>query len=127
MTAKILIVDDEFESLKLTGMVLHARGYQVVAARDGAQALDKAVREEPDLVILDVMMPGMSGYEVCRRLRANPRTASIPVLMFTAKSQVMDRVVGFEAGADEYLVKPVRPAELLSRVEKILNRNSTQE
>lgn len=120
MSAKVLIVDDEIDSLKLIGLLLESKGYQILAAQNGERAIEKALQESPDLVILDVMMPGMSGYEVCRRLRTDPRTATIPVLMFTAKTQVMDKVIGFEAGADEYLTKPIQPAELIDRVETLL-------
>lgn len=120
MSAKVLIVDDEIDSLKLIGLLLESKGYEVLAAQNGERAIEKALEEIPDLVILDVMMPGMSGYEVCRRLRTDPRTATIPILMFTAKTQVMDKVIGFEAGADEYLTKPIQPTELIDRVETLL-------
>ncbi len=124
MSAKVLIVEDDLESLKLIGLVLQSRGYQIIAAQSGLQALNKAVSEAPDLVLLDVMMPGMDGYEVARRLRADPRTATIPIIMLTARGQVTDKVAGFEAGADEYLVKPVHPAELVTRIESLLARSS---
>lgn len=123
MNEKILIVDDDLESLKLIGLMLQRRGYQIVAAPDGPQALTKAESEHPDLIILDVMMPGMDGYEVCRRLRANPATAQTPIIMFTAKTTVSDKVTGFQAGADDYLTKPIHPAELASRVEAVLLRS----
>ncbi len=119
---KILIVDDDLESLKLMGMMFQGRGHQIIAAQSGLQALNKASEDLPDIIILDVMMPGMDGLEVCRRLRADPRTQHIPVIMFTAKSQVDDKVAGFEAGADEYLTKPIHPAELTTRVEALLAR-----
>ncbi|MBN1890767.1 MAG: response regulator [Thermoflexales bacterium] len=121
---KILIVDDDMESLKLIGLMLERRGYQILAAQDGGQALDKIRANMPDLIILDVMMPGVDGIEVCRRLRANPDTAHIPIVMFTAKTTINDKVAGFQAGADDYLTKPIHPAELASRVEAILLRAS---
>ncbi|HEC34207.1 MAG TPA: response regulator, partial [Chloroflexi bacterium] len=124
MGAKILIVDDDLESLKLIGLMLQGRGYQIIAAQSGLQALSKITNECPDLVVLDVMMPGMDGLEVCRRLRADPRTATIPVIMFSAKTQVDDKVAGFEAGADEYLTKPIHPTELVTRVEALLSRTA---
>ncbi|RME38670.1 MAG: response regulator [Thermoflexia bacterium] len=124
MGAKILVVEDDPESLKLIGLMLHTRGYQVLPARNGPQALQKAVTEAPDLVLMDVMMPGMDGYEVARRLRADPRTAHLPIIMLTARGQVTDKVAGFEAGADEYLVKPVHPAELFTRIEALLARTA---
>jgi len=126
MSEKILIVDDDIDSLKLIGLMLQRHGYDVVAANAGMQALSKAVSEHPSLIILDVMMPDMDGYEVCRRLRANPDTRSIPIIMFTAKTLVDDKVAGFEAGADDYLTKPTHPAELASRVKSILARNTPQ-
>ncbi|HLF28868.1 MAG TPA: response regulator [Anaerolineae bacterium] len=124
MAEKILIVDDDLESLKLIGLMLQRRGYQIMAAQGGAQALSKTEAEQPDLVILDVMMPDMDGYEVTRRMRANTKTAHIPIIMFTAKTLVGDKVAGFQAGADDYLTKPIHPAELASRVEAVLLRSS---
>lgn len=124
MTEKILLIDDDVDTLKLIGLMLQRRGYQITAAQNGAQALAKVESEIPDLIILDVMMPDIDGYEVCRRLRANPKTASIPVIMFTAKTQVGDKVAGFQAGADDYLTKPIHPAELASHVEAILLRSA---
>lgn len=126
MSEKILIVDDDIDSLKLIGLMLQRHGYEVVAANAGTQALSKATSEHPSLIILDVMMPDMDGYEVCRRLRANPDTRSIPIIMFTAKTLVDDKVAGFEAGADDYLTKPTHPAELASRVKSILARTAPQ-
>jgi CheY-like chemotaxis protein/MinD-like ATPase involved in chromosome partitioning or flagellar assembly len=124
MSEKILIVDDDIDSLKLIGLMLQRHGYEVVAASAGNQAISKAASEDPDLIILDVMMPDMNGYEVCRRLRANAATKSIPIIMFTAKTLIDDKVAGFEAGADDYLTKPTHPAELASRVKAILQRRS---
>jgi DNA-binding response OmpR family regulator/CO dehydrogenase nickel-insertion accessory protein CooC1 len=123
MGEKILIVDDDLESVKLIGLMLQRRGYEITAAQAGSQALIKAETENPDLIILDVMMPDMDGFQVCRQLRANPLTAHLPVLMFTAKTLVGDKVAGFQAGADDYLTKPVHPAELVSRVEALLQRS----
>ena len=101
MTPRILIVDDDLESLKLIGLMLQRRGYQIAAASSGAQALSKAEADQPSLIILDVMMPDMDGYEVTRRLRANAKTSPIPIIMFTAKTLVGDKGAGFQAGADE--------------------------
>lgn len=126
MAEKILIVDDDLDSLKLIGLMLQRHGYEVVAANAGNQALAKANSDHPNLIILDVMMPDMDGYEVCRRLRANPETRSIPIIMFTAKTLVDDKVAGFEAGADDYLTKPTHPAELASRVKSVLSRTTVQ-
>ena len=124
MAEKILIVDDDLESLKLIGLMLQRRGYRITAAQGGAQALSKAETDQPDLVILDVMMADMDGYEVTRRMRANARTSHIPIIMFTAKTMVGDKVAGFQAGADDYLTKPIHPIELASRVEAVLLRSS---
>ena len=124
MAEKILIVDDDVNALKLIGYTLQREGYEIIAAQSGQEALAKTQREEPQLVILDIMMPGMDGYEVCRRLRATPQTAQVPVIMLTAKSQVEDKVAGFEAGADDYLTKPVVPTELMARVRALLLRSA---
>ncbi len=126
MPQKILVVDDDRDSLKLIGLMLQRHGYQITVAQTGAQALSKAEAEVPDLIILDVMMPDIDGYEVCRRLRANPQMAHLPIIMFTAKTQVTDKVAGFQAGADDYLTKPIHPAELTTRVEAMLRRARVQ-
>jgi DNA-binding response OmpR family regulator len=122
MAETILVVDDDLQTVKLISLLLQRKGYRILPATSGAQALAKAETEQPDLIILDVMMPDMNGLEVCRRLRANPRTSAIPILMFTAKTAVGDKIAGFQAGADDYLTKPVHPAELISRVEALLQR-----
>jgi len=126
MAEKILVVDDDVDSLKLIVLMLQRAGYDVSAASAGASALQKAYAEKPDLIILDIMMPDMSGYEVCRRLRKNAETKSIPIIMFTAKTLIDDKVAGFEAGADDYLTKPTHPAELAARVKAMLAKNTTQ-
>ncbi len=123
MAEKILVVDDDVDSLKLIGLTLQRQGFEIAAANTGKQALDKASSEKPDLIILDVMMPDMDGTEVCRRLRADPATKNISVIMFTAKAMVDDKVAGFESGADDYLTKPTHPAELVSRVRAVLARS----
>lgn len=122
MSEKILIIDDDIDTLKLVGLMLQKQGYQIVAANNGPDGLARAFSEAPDIILLDVMMPDMDGYEVARRLRADPRTAATPILMFTAKSQLDDKVQGFEAGADDYLTKPTHPAELLAHVRALLAR-----
>lgn len=127
MAEKILIVDDDVDSLRLIAMMLQRHGYEVGQANSGNQALSKAEAEKPNLIILDVMMPDMNGLEVCRRLRANPNTNKIPIIMFTAKTLIDDKVKGFEAGADDYLTKPTHPAELASRVKAILARSAAKQ
>jgi CheY-like chemotaxis protein/MinD-like ATPase involved in chromosome partitioning or flagellar assembly len=124
MAERILIVDDDVDTMRLVGIMLQRQGYQIVAASNGSQGLEKAVAEKPDLILLDVMMPDMDGYEVTRRLRKNPITAAIPVLMFTAKTQLDDKVTGFEVGADDYLTKPTHPTELQSHVKALLARTA---
>jgi len=126
MAERILIVDDDVDSLKLIGMMLARQNYDIVVANSGQQALSRAHGDQPDLIILDIMMPDMDGYEVCRRLRHDPTTQAIPIIMFTAKTMVDDKVAGFEAGADDYLTKPTHPAELASRVKAVLARSAAQ-
>jgi pilus assembly protein CpaE len=122
MADKILIVDDDLDTLRLVGLMLQRQGYQISAATNGQQGLEKAFEEDPDLILLDVMMPDMDGYEVTRRLRQNPSTSETPILMFTAKSQLDDKVIGFEVGANDYLTKPTHPSELQARVKTLLAR-----
>lgn len=122
MPEKILIIDDDVDTLRLVGLMLQRQGYQVVAASNGSQGLTKAMEDRPDLILLDVMMPDMDGYEVTRRLRKDPATATIPILMFTAKTQLDDKVTGFEVGADDYLTKPTHPTELQAHVKALLAR-----
>ncbi len=127
MTEKILIIDDDVDTLKLVGLMLQKQGYEISAASNGELGLAKALEERPDLILLDVMMPDMDGYEVTRRLRKNPATISIPILMFTAKTQLDDKVTGFEAGADDYLTKPTHPTELQAHVHALLARSPQKE
>jgi adenylate cyclase len=115
--ATILVADDAQVTVRLVRDVLVLHGYRVVEAYDGLEALEKIQHEQPDLLILDINMPRMDGFEVCRRLKSNPATAHIPVLMLSALESVNDRVKGLSLGADDYVVKPFRPAELAARVE----------
>jgi len=118
----ILIVDDEVNTLKLLGMALEREGYRISAAQDARTALERVAAAVPDLAILDVMMPGVSGLDLCQQLRARRETANLPIILLSAKDQVADRVAGLKAGADEYLVKPIDPVELIVRVASLLER-----
>jgi CheY-like chemotaxis protein/MinD-like ATPase involved in chromosome partitioning or flagellar assembly len=122
MALKILLVDDDLDTLRLVGAMLQRHGFSIVASNNGPQALVLAEKEKPNLILLDIMMPEMDGYEVTRRLKANPQTASIPIIMFSAKGQVDDKVLGFEVGADDYLTKPTQPRELLAHIKAVLAR-----
>ena len=122
MAEKILVVDDDLDTLRLVGLMLQHQGYQIVAASNGAQSISLAQTEKPDLILLDIMMPEMDGYEVARKLRLDPATNTIPIIMFTAKTQVDDKVAGFEAGADDYLTKPTQPRELFAHVKAVIAR-----
>jgi pilus assembly protein CpaE len=127
MAEKILIIDDDVDTLRLVGLMLQRQGYEIRAASNGTQGLEKAMEDRPDLILLDVMMPDMDGYEVARRLRKNPATVTVPILMFTAKTQLDDKVAGFEVGADDYLTKPTHPTELQAHVKALLARSAQKE
>ena len=127
MKLRILVVDDEPEIIELVEFNLKQAGYAVITAADGAEALKKARNNPPDLIVLDVMLPEMDGFEICKALRLDAATAKIPIVMLTAKAAEIDRVLGLELGADDYLTKPFSPRELLLRVKKILARFSTEE
>ncbi len=119
---KVLVVDDEENIIEFIKLGLRYEGFQVESASDGEQGVTLAQRINPDLVILDVMMPGIDGLEVCRRLRNNPTTSNVPILMLTAKDEVSDRIAGLRTGADDYLTKPFNFDELLERIKAILRR-----
>ena len=120
--SKILVVDDEPEAVELVEFNLKQAGYDVLTAFDGAEALAKARTKTPSLIVLDLMLPEMSGLEVCQTLRRDPATARIPIIMLTARAAEIDRVLGLELGADDYLTKPFSPRELVLRIKKILQR-----
>jgi DNA-binding response OmpR family regulator len=124
MPEKILIVDDDIETLRLVGLMLQRQGFKIIAANNGQQALAMSKAEIPDLILLDIMMPDMDGYEVTKQIRSDPATKTTPIIMFTAKSMVDDKVAGFDAGVDDYLTKPTHPAELTAHVKALLARNA---
>ncbi len=122
--ANILVIDDNAELLGMIRQLLEQRGgHQAMLSADGADGLAKALADPPDLAIVDVMMPGVSGYEVCRQLRANPSTASVPIIVLTARGQLVDQQAALDAGADDYIVKPVAVMELLGRVNALLAKS----
>jgi class 3 adenylate cyclase len=125
--AKVLVVDDTPHNVKLLADLLTVKGYAVATAVNGEEALVKVVAERPDLVLLDVMMPGLSGYDVCRRIRADPDTELLPVVLVTSLDPQQERVKGIEAGADDFLGKPINQAELFARVRSLLRVKSLQD
>ncbi len=125
MKPSILVVEDEPPLVEVLRYNLEKEGYQVNVAEDGAQALHKVHEAPPDLVILDWMLPELSGIEVCRQLREDPDSRDIPVIMLTARGEEADRVKGLASGADDYVVKPFSPAELLARVRAVLRRSTS--
>ena len=120
MSKRILAVDDEPHILKLVSFSLRAKGFDVLEATDGLSAIEIAEAEQPDLILMDVMMPALDGYEACRRIKANPKTAHIPVVMLTAKTQVAEQKTGLDAGALDYVCKPFTPKDLVAQVNGFL-------
>lgn len=127
MPKKILVVDDHPETLELIELTLRRHGYDVTGVQSGAAGIREAKAEPPDLILLDIMMPDMDGLTVCRSIRENERLKKTPVIMFTAKTQAQEKLMGFEAGADDYLTKPTRQDELIARVEAILARHEEKQ
>jgi len=122
---KILVVDDEQDILELIRHTLNKEGYEVHVAANGQQAVEKALKIKPDLILMDVMMPVMDGMEACRQLKENPETSDLAIIFLTARSEEFAELAGFEAGADDYIAKPIRGRVLLSRIRAILRRNVT--
>ncbi|MEO8617332.1 MAG: response regulator transcription factor [Luteolibacter sp.] len=122
---RILIIEDERDIADLIGFNLSRAGHEVIKAHDGIEGTEVALRERPDLIVLDLMLPGRDGYSVFRELRRDARTVNIPVIMLTARAQTEDRIQGLEAGADDYLTKPFSPKELMLRVQAILKRTDS--
>lgn len=126
MKAKILLVDDEPDALEIFGFKLREAGCEPLYAQDGARALALAREVHPDLIVLDLMLPELDGFEVCKLLRRDPATADIPIIMLTARAAEMDKVLGLELGADDYVTKPFSPRELVLRIRKQLERRSPE-
>ena len=124
---KVLVVDDEKDITALVAYHLEREGFRVLQAHDGFQALDLVKRERPHLLILDLMLPQMSGLDVCRRLRKEPDTVRLPILMLTAKAEESDKVLGLELGGDDYLTKPFGPRELVARVKALIRRSEDRQ
>jgi two-component system alkaline phosphatase synthesis response regulator PhoP len=122
MKETILIVEDEKDIVKMLDYNLKKEGYKTLIASDGEDALDAASTKHPDLILLDLMLPGLDGLEVCKELKLERKTAAIPVIMLTAKAQESDKVVGLELGADDYVTKPFSPRELIARIRAVLRR-----
>jgi len=127
MSATVLIVDDEKDLVDLVRYHLEKDGLKCLDARDGETALQLARERTPDLIVLDLMLPGVDGLEVCRKLRKDAKTASVAIIMLTAKAEEVDRIVGLEMGADDYMVKPFSPRELVARVKAVLRRGQPQD
>ena len=123
----ILVIEDEPDIREVIEYNLRREGYQVIAARDGESAVTLAKRESPDLLLLDLMLPGLDGLEVCRRLKSDPLTRSVPIVMVTAKGEESDIVLGLGLGADDYITKPFSPRELVARVRAVLRRGPLRE
>lgn len=121
---RILVAEDEKDIRELIAFTLRFAGFDVLLATNGAEAVEVAEAEKPDLILLDVRMPRMSGYEACRRLKENPQTASLPVVFLSAKGQDSEIQQGLESGAEEYILKPFAPDELIQQVRDILNRHT---
>jgi len=118
---KILVVDDEVNITQILEFSIGAEGFEVISAQNGEEAIEKARREQPDLIILDIMMPKIDGYEACRILKANPLTKNIPVVLLTAKGRDIDKRLGMEVGATDYIVKPFSPNKLVERIHQLLS------
>ncbi|MCD6379348.1 response regulator [bacterium] len=117
---KVLVVDDEENITQILEFSIAAEGYEVVTASNGEEAIEKARKEQPNLIILDIMMPKVDGYEACRVIKSNPLTKKIPVILLTAKGREIDKRLGFEVGADDYIVKPFSPSKLIEKINEYL-------
>jgi two-component system alkaline phosphatase synthesis response regulator PhoP len=123
---KILVVDDEIYIVHILDFSLGMEGYDVVTALDGEQALDKLKSEKPDLIVLDIMMPKLDGYEVCKAIKSDPATKQIPVILLSAKGRNVDQKMGFDVGADDYITKPFSPRKLVERINQLLGQSVSE-
>jgi two-component system alkaline phosphatase synthesis response regulator PhoP len=123
---KILVVDDEIYIVHILDFSLGMEGYEVVTALDGEQALEKLKQEKPDLIVLDIMMPKLDGYEVCKAIKSDPETRQIPVILLSAKGRNVDQKMGFDVGADDYITKPFSPRKLVERINQLLGQTVTE-
>jgi len=123
MKQTLLVVDDDVDALHLLCLILEKQGFSVVSATDGSEAIQKAIQEKPDLILMDVTMPGKDGFEVTKLMKSDEKLAHIPIIMLTAKGDIDDKLYGFEAGVDDYLTKPIQPKELIAHVQAVLTRN----
>ena len=122
MSKKILVIEDDPASMRLTQYLLEHKGYEVLTAQNGLEGLKMAQGEEPDLIIMDVMLPGVDGLDICYHLRAEPKTAKLPIIMLSAKAREVDKDAGLKVGVDDYITKPATPTEILNKVEALLTR-----
>ena len=126
MNKRILIIEDDPSALRLVGYALEQEGYQVITASDGLEGLTKAQDEHPDLIVLDIMLPGLDGYEICYQLRQKLETALLPILMVSAKARQDDKDIGLKMGVDDYLTKPADPLMIVARIKILLDGTSYQ-
>ena len=123
---KILVVDDEIYIVHILDFSLGMEGYEVITALDGEQALEKVKAEKPDLIVLDIMMPKLDGYEVCKNIKSSAETQHIPVILLSAKGRNVDQKLGFDVGADDYITKPFSPRKLVERINQLLGQTVTE-
>ena len=123
---KILVVDDEIYIVHILDFSLGMEGYEVVTALDGEQALERVAEQKPDLIVLDIMMPKLDGYEVCKSIKSNAATQHIPVILLSAKGRNVDQKLGFDVGADDYITKPFSPRKLVERINQLLGQTVTE-
>ncbi len=123
---RILVVDDEIYIVHILDFSLGMEGYEVLTALDGEQALERLKSDKPDLIVLDIMMPKVDGYEVCRTIKANPETQHIPVILLSAKGRNVDQKMGFDVGADDYITKPFSPRKLVERINALLGQTVSE-